>query len=100
MARRLSIALLLAGLAAPAFAVEPAPAPRDAARVHGAEARKDREAEIDRHCLRETGTRLRHRAGERRCTAFSGRVWTREDLQRTGHVDLADALRTLDVSIR
>jgi hypothetical protein len=64
------------------------------------EAREDDADTVDRHCLRETGSRIRHRDGRRRCSAFSGRVWTRDDLARTGHVDLASALRTLDVSIR
>ena len=47
-----------------------------------------------------TGTRIRVREGQRRCTAFAGRVWTRDDLDRTGQTDIGDALRMLDVSIR
>ena len=54
----------------------------------------------DRHCLRQTGSRITaRRASEaRRCTAI-GRVYTQDDLRRTGHIDVADALRTLDPSI-
>lgn len=86
-------------VAAPAMAVEPAPPARDTAATATAE--RDRDAEsVDRHCLRETGTHIRARTGHRRCAPFAGRVWTREDLDRTGHTDIASALRTLDVSIR
>ena len=57
-------------------------------------------APSDRHCLRQTGSRITaRRASEaRRCTAI-GRVYTQDDLRRTGHIDVADALRTLDPSI-
>lgn len=34
------------------------------------------------------------------CVSANGRVYSRSDLQRTGAVDLADALRMLDSSIR
>jgi hypothetical protein len=54
----------------------------------------------DRHCLRQTGSRItaRRAADSRRCAAI-GRVYTQDDLRRTGHIDVADALRTLDPSI-
>lgn len=52
-----------------------------------------------RHCLRETGSQLRPRHTADRCVAY-GNVWTREDLARTGYLDIANALRTLDASIR
>lgn len=55
---------------------------------------------LERHCLRETGTRIRLRGERRACAPFAGRVWTRDDLDRTGDVDVASALRRLDVSIR
>jgi hypothetical protein len=96
--RPLLLTVLLAA-AAPAMAAEPPPAARDSAPATTAE--RDRDAEtVDRHCLRETGTHIRARTGQRRCSPFAGRVWTREDLDRTGHTDIASALRTLDVSIR
>lgn len=60
----------------------------------------DEPAGLERHCLRETGTRIRIRSERRPCAPYSGRVWTREELDRTGEVDLASALRRLDVSIR
>ncbi len=96
--RSILLAAVLAAAAIPAIAAEPAPPARD---VVPATAAAERDTDtVDRHCLRETGTRIRARTGERRCTAFAGRVWTRDDLDRTGRTDVADALRTLDVSIR
>ena len=59
------------------------------------------EAKINRHCLRHTGSRLVARASNgQRCVAAAGRVYTREDLDSTGAVNLADALRMLDASFR
>lgn len=58
----------------------------------------------DRHCLRYTGSRIQPRAQKdgkdgSACTMAAGRSYTRDDLDRTGEVDLADALRRLDTSI-
>ncbi len=66
-------------------------------------AREQRDA--DRFCLRSTGTHVlsvtrkpnSDRAVE--CAAAPGRVYTREDIQRSGAATTADALRTLDPSI-
>ena len=67
--------------------------------------------EIDRNCLRQTGSRIVARGNAtrsasdltdkhgKRCVAASGRVYSREDIERTGEVDLADALRKLDPAI-
>ena len=61
----------------------------------------------DRFCLRETGSRItrhsqrrdaQHRR-DRDCGSFYGRAYTREDLDSTGAIDIADALRRLDTSI-
>ena len=73
----------------------------DAASVPQDEAKKD---DIkDRNCLRHTGTRITHRTAtdkDRMCSnGRIGRAYTREDLERTGRVDIADALRALDPSI-
>jgi hypothetical protein len=48
----------------------------------------------DPNCVSQTGTRLqpRHRSN---CIA-NGRSYTREDLDRTGQVDVGEALRKLD----
>jgi hypothetical protein len=64
------------------------------------------DAFADRFCLRHTGSRiptarhLRSRDEVHECVAGSGRVYTRADLESTGAVDIADALRRLDPSIR
>jgi hypothetical protein len=54
----------------------------------------------DRLCLKQTGTRIPARATSsgQRCTAI-GRVYSRSDINGTGEVDMADALRKLDTSI-
>ena len=60
----------------------------------------------ERYCLRHTGTRIdlrrhdRSSGFEQGCVAAGGRVYTREDLLRTGEVDTADALRKLDPAIQ
>lgn len=62
-------------------------------------------------CLRSTGTRIAPKARKVdtdgngkpdrvECVAANGRVYTRSDLQTTGAIDIADALRRLDPSIR
>lgn len=58
-----------------------------------------------RFCLRETGSRIvamqnakRDPAGKR-CVNAPGRVYTSDDIRRTGAIDLAEALRMLDPSI-
>lgn len=59
--------------------------------------------ELDAHhnCLRQTGSRVaRSERSGRKCISAHGRVYSREDIQRTGSPDLADALRRLDPSIR
>ena len=63
---------------------------------------------IDRYCVRQTGTRIDVRddrddktaAFRDGCIAAGGRVYTREDIESTGEVDLADALRKLDPAIQ
>mgnify|MGYP003579749262 FL=1 len=53
-------------------------------------------------CVKETGTHLRPRdpkTGKALCIG-PGRSYTREQIDRTGQTDLADALRRLDPSIR
>ncbi len=53
------------------------------------------------NCIQYTGTRITTRDMEGRdCVAANGRVYTREDLRRTGEIDIADALRKLDPAIR
>lgn len=72
--------------------------------------------QIDRNCLRQTGSRIVARGNNprygstraardstdrnpKRCVAANGRVYSREDIERTGEIDLAAALRKLDPAI-
>ena len=57
--------------------------------------------DADRDCMRYTGTRFvgRNRPA-RGCIPQHGSVYTREDLDRTGEIDIGQALRRLDTSIR
>jgi hypothetical protein len=70
------------------------------------------EPEVDRHCLHYTGTRIISRYNTTRsaaarakadkdkaCVGTFGRAYSREDIDRTGEVDLADALRKLDPAV-
>lgn len=53
-------------------------------------------------CLTQTGTRINTRdpkTGKAACQG-PGRNYSRDDIDRTGQTDLADALRRLDPSIR
>jgi hypothetical protein len=52
----------------------------------------------DRYCLRETGSHIVSKQ-RKSCVNASGRAYSREDIDRTGAVDLADALRRLDPSV-
>jgi hypothetical protein len=47
-------------------------------------------------CVGDSSLRTSVKSGP--CTV-SGRTWTREDLERTGHTDVGRALETLDPSI-
>ena len=55
----------------------------------------------DRNCLKETGSRLAPRADSkgRKCVNATGRSYTKEDIDRTGAVDLRDAIRRLDPAV-
>jgi len=75
-------------------------------------ATRQAEADAERDCLRYTGSHLRDRQDRKveqgevksldseACVAANGRVYSREDLERTGATDIADALRRLDPAIR
>lgn len=99
---------LVAALAVFAFAAAPAVAqsqeePEEEARSR---ARDSARKPDDRFCIEQTGSRIvaarnaRSKSDQKDCVAAGGRVYTREDIERTGSVDLRDALRRLDPSIR
>lgn len=59
------------------------------------------EADARRNCVRYTGSRIpRSRMDQSDCVISNGRVYSREDLRRTGQTDIGDALRMLDPAIR
>ena len=107
MARFAPLALIALVLAAAPALAQDAPAPEAApAEPKAAEASTP---ESPRTCLQSTGSRVtaaqnaraeREGKAERRCTAAAGRVYTADDIDRTGAVNIADALRTLDTGIR
>lgn len=61
-----------------------------------------------RNCMRTTGSRIvaaenmraEKQGKPQRCASGPGRVYSSDDLERTGHINLVDALRSLDTSIR
>ncbi len=57
------------------------------------------EAAADSRCLRETGTRIKRRDGDG-CLAAPGRSYSRDEIQRTGALNLGDALQKLEPSVR
>lgn len=100
-------AFITAALAAMAFAAAPVlvhaqDEPEEAARSRAKDARKA----DDRFCIEQTGSRIvaarnaRSKSEQKDCVATGGRVYTREDIEKTGSVDLQDALRRLDPSLR
>lgn len=98
--KRLLLTALLAGVV-PAVLAQAAPAePAAAPATQVADATQ--EPLSDRYCLRETGSRIvarQNAKGQKRCNAMAGRAYTREDLDRTGQVNIADALRMLDPAV-
>lgn len=102
MSRRLLTALLAAAAfvaAVPAIAIAQEHEPEEAAAASKKKGDPD-----DRFCIRETGSRVvatrnRSKKSEQDCVNAAGRVYTREDIERTGSADMRDALRRLDPSI-
>ncbi|MGY1409022.1 hypothetical protein ACW5EG_05540 [Luteimonas sp. A611] len=102
MTHRLLTALLAAAafaVAVPATALAQEHEPEEAAASSKKKADPD-----DRFCIRETGSRVvatrnRSKKSDQECVGSAGRVYTREDIERTGSADLHDALRRLDPSI-
>ena len=54
----------------------------------------------DHNCLKHTGSRLiRADSKGRKCANATGRAYNRDDIDRTGAVDLRDAIRRLDPAV-
>ncbi|HEV7270305.1 hypothetical protein [Pseudoxanthomonas sp.] len=97
-------AALFAATAHAQAPAEPAATPAPASQsVAGTEDRPAAEGEkkrlSDTNCVRETGSRIARRDGTSRCTGQPGRSYTKEDLDRTGHTNIGDALRALDPAV-
>ena len=83
--------------AAQAPAVDQAQAQEAAAQTDAADTKP-----FNRTCLRETGSRIRARdpaTGKRACIAEPGNAYSKDDIDSTGQVDLAKALRQLDPAV-
>lgn len=108
MKRLIIVCLSVAGLLGLSACATPQQAPGSSAMPAAASAASRADKRADRYCVRATGSRIVMRdsaTGEvpdfdKRCLALGGRVYSREDIERTGEVDLADALRKLDPAIR
>jgi hypothetical protein len=97
---RLAITLVLSTLAFAASAQSAAtdPAVRVEADSSQVTVVSGTEATNDRHCLRETGSHVVSK-DQKSCVSANGSSYTKEDIDRTGTTDLADALRRLDPSV-
>jgi hypothetical protein len=55
---------------------------------------------IDRMCIKDTGTRIKRPEGDKSCVMQPGRTYSQRELEDTGRIDVADALRALDPSLQ
>ena len=76
-----------------------APAPASAPVAKQAPA-SDKRALSEANCVRQTGSRIRQRDAKSACNGQLGRSYTKDELDSTGHTNLADALRALDPAVR
>jgi hypothetical protein len=98
---RVIISIAISAFAACAAAQTPAPSAAEPAQSKPNEAMHvvaDNSKIVDRKCLRETGSHI-VRKDRRDCMNLNGNSYSREDIDHTGAVDVADALRLLDPSI-
>jgi hypothetical protein len=74
-----------------------------------AESAEPTKPQTARTCLTMTGSRVtanrnlravREGRAERECANGTGRAYSDQDIERTGQISIADALRTLDTGIR
>lgn len=101
-----AFAIAVAGAGFSAFAQEAGPEQRTSEQGERTEqARTDRERASERFCIQQTGSRIvanrnaRSETERADCVAQGGRVYTREEIERTGSTDVAEALRQLDPRI-
>jgi hypothetical protein len=89
MKRTLALGMLTALLAAACATTSPPEERKVAANAAG--------QKTDVACVNETGSRIKQKPGE--CIS-NGRTYSQEELERTGSIDTAEALRRLDPSIQ
>lgn len=101
--KRLLLFGLLCASAFAAGAQNPVPAATEPAGLRAADAAN--EASVKPFCLQQTGSRITASQNrlvapaDRKCAPVTGHAYSRRDLERTGELTLADALRRLDPTI-
>ncbi|HVR80507.1 MAG TPA: hypothetical protein VHF02_00205 [Luteimonas sp.] len=101
--KRLLLISLLSAVAFAAAAQSPAPTSAEPADLRAADAAND--ASVKPFCLHETGSLItasqnrRLAEADKKCAPVAGRSYSRRDIELTGAIDLADALRHLDPAI-
>ena len=96
--KRIVITSLLCGLAFAASAQPPVPRTPEPHDLRAADARNDN---VKPFCLKETGSHITKMRNDRladadkRCAPAVGRVYSRREIERTGAMDMAQALREL-----
>ncbi|KRA48734.1 hypothetical protein [Pseudoxanthomonas sp. Root630] len=84
----------------PAPAPAPAAAPTADAPPASEPAKTDDAPRLsEANCIRQTGSRIRQRDAKTPCNGQPGRSYSKDELDRTGHGNLVDALRTLDPAV-
>ena len=80
---------------------DPAPVEATAGENPAIEKPAPQDAAADRGCLKETGSRIAPKPDRkgRKCLNAAGRAYDRKDIDRTGAIDLKDALRRLDPAV-
>lgn len=79
----------------------PAPQPATTAPAKATTAKPDQHAVPapgSRNCIRDTGSHIPPPKGQ--CLPVAGRSYSQQDIQRTGAVDVGQALQMLDPSVR
>jgi hypothetical protein len=93
-----SVGLLFGSLVMAEEPQQAAPAQTQEEPAEVIEIKAEKPSVNDRYCLRETGTNIRNK-GKQRCHYSAGRSYSREDIERTGSIDIGQALERLDPSI-
>ena len=94
MARNLILGALVA---VAAFGCATSPSQKSSADTHAD--KKSLQATANETCVRDTGTRIK-RPDDRLCNGLPGSTYTEEQIENTGRLDTADALRQLDPRIQ